>query len=303
MPSIVAVFAYNRFEHFKRTIAALRKNTLARQSDIVIFSDGPRQKHDEGPVENIRQFARNMDGFNSIRLIARESNLGLARSIITGVHSIFTENETVIVLEDDLLTSPDFLTFMNDCLDVFRDDEKIFSVSGYSPDIGIPVDYAEDIYLSYRPNAWGWATWKDRWNAIDWTVNDFDTFIRDRQSIAAFNRAGQDATTMLLKQMTGKINSWAIRFHYACHRRNGFCVYPVRSKIRNTGTDGSGTNLRGTRKYDLSYELKETPYVLSPAIEPDDNILKNFARFFRPSILRKMINYFKLRRYRISGKL
>lgn len=296
----VVIFTYNRPEHLKKTIEALKDNHLADQSELIVFSDGPRNKEDEKPIQEIRHFINSLDGFKNIQITAREKNLGLARSIISGVDSVFEKSEKVIVLEDDLITSSDFLNFMNDCLNTFEADDKIFSASGYTPRISIPDDYPEDVYLSYRPNSWGWATWKNRWQSVDWTVGDFDTFIHDNKSISAFNKSGKDVTIMLLKQMTGKINSWAIRFTYACYKKNAYCVYPRISRIKNIGTDGSGTHVRKTRKYDISRKLLDTPYDLNPNVSVNEEIINNFAAFFKPSLIRMGINYFKLKKHLLS---
>ena len=298
----VVIFTYNRFEHFKKTIGALEKNHLAGQSEIIIFIDGPRVNSDEISIQKIREFSNSIVGFKNIQIVARDVNIGLAQSIILGINTVFEKYENVIVLEDDLVTSPDFLNFMNDCLNVYRDDEKIFSISGFSPNIRIPKAYTESVYLSYRPNSWGWATWRNIWNSVDWAVEDFSTFIHNKQSISEFNRAGKDSTIMLLKQMTGKINSWAIRFHFACFNRKGFCIYPVRSKINNLGTDGSGTNLRKTRKYDIPYNLEDAHYVLNPSVQINKEILNNFSAFFKPSLFRRTINYFKLTKYYLTQR-
>jgi hypothetical protein len=298
----IVIFTYNRFEHFKTTITALKKNHLAYQSEIIIFIDGPRDSADEISVQKIREFASTIDGFKNTQIVARDANLGLAQSIILGINTVFETYENVIVLEDDLVTSPDFLNFMNDCLDVYRDNKKIFSISGFSPHISIPKAYSENVYLSYRPNSWGWATWRNIWNTVDWAVEDFSTFIHNKQSISEFNKSGKDSTIMLLKQMTGKINSWAIRFHFACFMKNGFCIYPVRSKVKNLGTDGSGTHLRKTKKYDIPYDLEDAQYVLNPSVQINEEILNNFSTFFKPSIFRRTLNYFKLKKYYLTQR-
>ncbi len=297
----IILFTYNRPEHLKKSLKALKENYIAKESDLLIFSDGPVCLTDEAPILEIRNFLYSLDGFKNIRIIERDHNLGLAQSIIQGVDFVFEKSEKVIVLEDDLITSPDFLSFMNDCLDTFEKPGRVFSIAGYSPGIDIPGDYTEDTYLSYRPSSWGWATWKDRWLSVDWSVKDFSRFILDKESIRDFNKSGKDSTIMLLKQMTGKINSWAIRFHYACYKRNGLCVYPRISRIQNTGTDGSGTHLRKTRKYDVPMELSDTAYVLNPDVRLNEKILKNFSTFFTPSLIRRTINYLKLRKYYINS--
>lgn len=293
----VVLFTYNRLEHLRQTIEALKGSELAVESELYIFSDGARTIQDKETISDVRHFLDSVTGFKNVRIKARKENMGLAESVITGVNEVLQQHDRVIVLEDDLVTSPDFLSYMNDCLSVFESRSDIFSISGYSPNISIPDTYKYDIYLSYRPNSWGWATWKDRWQKVDWAVSDFESFISKKHLRKNFERGGRDAAIMLLRQMTGRINSWAIRFYYACHKQNGVCIYPVVSRLRNIGTDGSGTNLGRTNKYNIPYELGQASSSLDPDIQINQEITQNFARFYKPSTIRRIINYIKIRSY------
>jgi len=285
----IVIFVYNRPKHLRQTIAALQKNYLAQTSEVIIFSDGPKEGEDPSVINEIREFICSIKGFRSIMLNYNINNIGLAESIIQGMDIIFRVYDSAIVLEDDLITSPDFLRYINDCLVVYKDDRRIFSISGYSPNIDLR-DYDQDIYLTPRPCSWGWATWRDRWNKVDWEVKDFKQFIHNRRLRKEFNQGGKDSSMMLLKQICGGIDSWAIRFYYSCFKHGGYCVYPVTSKVKSTGVDGSGSHIGRTSKYDLPYELQSSPYVLTHAWVSED-VVKRFANFYRPSVLRRVINY------------
>ena len=157
MKTPIILFTYNRPDHTRRTVEALQNNFLARYFDLIIFSDGG-----DG-IKEVRRFIDQITGFKSVTIVKRKTNYGLARNVIEGVSDVFKMYKRVIVLEDDLLTSPDFLNFMMDCLDFYK---GVFSISGYAPDIHIPKSYTQDTYLSHRPNSWGWATWRSRWNSV-----------------------------------------------------------------------------------------------------------------------------------------
>jgi GR25 family glycosyltransferase involved in LPS biosynthesis len=297
----VVLFVYNRPEHTKQTVVSLQKNKIAAQSELFIYSDGSKNRDDKKAVDEVRNYLRTIKGFGKIKIIERKKNKGLAKSIISGTNEIINKYGKVIVLEDDLLLSNNFLSYMNDCLKFYQNDKRIFSISGYSAASQIPLNYDKDIFLFYRINSWGWATWADRWNNVDWEVGDFDTFIRNKKERRNFDRGGEDSTIMLLKQMQGKINSWAIRFNYACYKNNGLNIYPVRSKVFNAGTDGSGTHISKTTKYKT--ELNENDYVLSKDIHINREIIDSYKKLlFTPSIFRKVINYLKLRRALFSKK-
>ena len=127
----VVLFTYNRIEHLKQTIAALQKNDLAEKSELYVFSDGPSTPKDVNSIEEIRRYLNSVKGFKNIQIHAQDSNMGLAKSIISGINSIFENYDNVIVLEDDLVTSASFLKYMNNCLSVYGANPNIFSISGY----------------------------------------------------------------------------------------------------------------------------------------------------------------------------
>ncbi|TAG42976.1 MAG: glycosyltransferase, partial [Cytophagia bacterium] len=150
----VLIFAYNRFEHLQKTIESLSKNYLANQSEIFIYSDGEKTIKDHEKIKEIRTYLKNLKGFKKINLIFRAENLGLANSIIKGVSEIITIHKKVIVLEDDMISTPDFLNFMNDALLFYEAEKKIFTISGYNFPIKIPQNYQEDVFITQRASSW-----------------------------------------------------------------------------------------------------------------------------------------------------
>ena len=99
----VVFFVYNRLDHTAKTIEALKKNTLANESDLIIYSDGAKNDSSKQHVDQVREFIDTIYGFKSIKIIKRENNLGLANSVIRGVSEVIKEYKKVIVLEDDLI--------------------------------------------------------------------------------------------------------------------------------------------------------------------------------------------------------
>lgn len=248
----VVLFVYNRLEHTKQTIEALQRNHLADQSDLFIFSDGPKNISQEIKVAQVREFIKRISGFRSVRIIEQEINIGLANSIISGITKVIDDYGKVIVLEDDIITSEDFLVYMNKGLDTFQDDDRIWSVTGYGYPIDIPDNYTCMNYLFVRPCSWGWGTWKSRWEVIDWEVKDFKSFVKDKNQIRRFNLGGEDLFDMLKAQMNGEINSWAIRWAYAAFKSDKDTIHPCSSKVVNIGFDGTGEHCRMVGKFDVT---------------------------------------------------
>lgn len=287
----VLIFAYNRFEHLKKTIESLSKNHLAIESEIFIFSDGAKNTEDTKKITEIRNYLKNIDGFKKINLIFRENNLGLANSIIGGVSEIIKIHQKVIVLEDDMISTPDFLNFMNDALSFYQKEEKIFTISGYTFPITIPIDYQKDVFITQRACSWGWATWVDRWEKADWQMNDYQDFIKNKTQKKQFKAIGKDLIIMLKKQQKGLINSWAIRWIYTHFKHNAFCLFPIHSKIQNIGADNTGTHTPETKKFEVI--LKDEKYEFVPQIKENPIITKNMSLFFKPNLLKKIMYFLK----------
>ena len=244
----ILLFTYKRLEVLKQTIAALEKNPLAKSSDLYIFSDGPKEEFDRQQVANVRTFLKTIKGFKKVAIKESSVNKGLANSIISGVTEVMKFSDSVIVLEDDLLTTPNFLSFMNTSLMNYKNTQKVFSISGYSFDLGLKSPPLDETYFLYRGWSWGWATWRDRWSAVDWEIKDYESFKNDKKRKTEFAQGGSDVNKMLQSQMEGSLDSWAIRWFYHQFKVDGLTLYPVYSKIYNNGFDAYATHTTGSNK-------------------------------------------------------
>ena len=289
----IALFTYNRPIHTQKTLDALCNNPGAGQSRLVIFSDGAKDDTSESQVRLVRRICKGVHGFKEVVLVEREANLGLAANIISGLTELFITEEALIVLEDDLVTSPGFLLYMNRAIDFYRD-RKVFSICGYTPPSVVPDGYPYATYLIPRVGSWGWATWRNRWEMADWEVRDFNRFIFSNDEINEFNRAGNDLTPMLIKQHLGKNNSWAIRFAYAGFRQQLATVYPVQSLVINLGADGSGTHMKQSNRY----KSQVTDYIDTESFCADDyfekSVIEKFKKFYDTSLFRQVLNHLLL---------
>ena len=275
----IVIFVYRR--EIGRLIKTLKSDPLAAQSDLIVFSDGPRDDSDAEDVTRVRASLQNIDGFKSIRVVSSTHNKGLAASIIDGVTEVIDQYGKIIVLEDDLVVSKDFLQYMNDALAYFENDARVWSVSGYGanlPDLG---QYTHDIYLAPRANSWGWATWKDRWDKTDWEVLGFDALRQDKQLQTAFNRGGNDLYRMLDLQMNGRIDSWAIRWSYSQFKYGMYTVFPVVSKVANEGfADGRGAHNNDTAALKWHVDLRTKSSVVFEPVEVNAVVLEAFKKYY-----------------------
>ncbi len=277
----IALFVFNRPEHTKQTVESLKQNPLAIQSELYVFADGPRDSRDEAKVNAVREYIDSLDGFGKVTINKQTANCGLAGSVIAGVSEVIRRHGKVIAVEDDLRFSPHFLDYMNDALTRYEHDTRVFSIGGYSPPLAIPGGYDEDSYLSYRCCTWGWATWEDRWQKVDWEVADFDAFIRDQKMVDRFNRGGDDMSQILKMQMAGQVSSWGIRWDYAHFKHDAYCFRPAYSIVANTGNDGTGIHCGATDKFDVPLNTKAIRTFPAPGeLQLSEEINRRFATFY-----------------------
>jgi len=280
----VVLFVYNRPWHTQQMIEALQKNELASESELYIYSDASKNEFATENVIRVRDYIKTIDGFKRITTIERNKSWGLANSIIDGVTKTVNDYGRVIVLEDDLVTSPYFLRFMNEGLNFYQDNPDIMSISGYTLPpacMKFPKTFTDDVYLNYRNSSWGWATWADRWSLVDWEITDFHQFMNDPEQQRLFNHGGDDLTDMLKAQMMGKINSWAIRFSYAHFKQRMYSVCPHYSYVSNIGHDGTGTHCGETHVFenDLSRAKRTSNFV--EKIQINEDVMLAFQKFYQ----------------------
>lgn len=276
----LCLFTFNRIEETKRTVEALKNNYLAHETELYIFSDGPKNETTVILVNEVREYLRNVTGFRKIEIMESEVNLGLANSIISGVSMVLKKYGKAIVLEDDLITSKNFLDYMNQALDFYENDPEIISVSGYTLDLP-SLPGPNDFYFGIRASSWGWGTWSNRWENIDWEIKGYSDFIKDSKRISRFNSGGSDLAGMLKNQVEGKIDSWAIRFCFSQFNQNLKTVFPTVSKLRSIGFSGLATHTKGTSRFDTPIDSGEKrDFVFDKFLNLDDKLIREFKNKF-----------------------
>lgn len=263
----IILFTYNRLSHTEQTIDALRKNELAKNSELFIYSDGGKDEDSWNKVNGIRQYLESVVGFKNITIIKRDVNIGLAQNIIDGVTKIINQYGKIIVLEDDIVTSPYFLNFMNDSLDFYEKTSKIWHISGWN--YPISDENLEDVFLYRTMNCWGWATWKDRWNNYEKNPQKFISIFSEKD-ICEFNL--DNATNFweqVEKNHNKQMNTWAIFWYAIIFKNQGLCLNPTQSFVENIGFDGTGTNTGPRDNY--SSNLSRPNY----KIRFENNLIEN----------------------------
>lgn len=275
----IVLFVYNRLWHTRQTIEALQRNELARESELFIYSDGPRPGVEE-KVKEVREYLKTIQGFKSLTIIERDKNVGLANNIIEGVTNIVNKYGRIIVLEDDMVTSSGFLTYMNEGLQLYANEERVASIHGYIYPVKHPEKLPETFFIR-GADCWGWATWTRAWRYFEPDGQKLLDELKKRKLTKEFDFGGAfPYTTMLKDQIQGKNNSWAIRWHASIFLRDMLTLYPRYSLVQNIGMDNSGTHCGTIHVFDTSL----VSHIVVKKIEVKESFLarksiKNYLRY------------------------
>jgi len=280
MTAPITLFAYSRPDHTQRTVEALQKNLLASESDLIIYSDAARSPAKQAAVDEVRSYLATIAGFRSVTINHRPENYGLAKSIIQGVTEVLRQSDRIIVLEDDLVTSPFFLTYMNEALDRFAEDERVASIHGYVYPV---VQHLPEAFFLRGADCWGWATWRRGWADFNSDGQYLLDELKQRKLIPAFNFNGAYSYSEMLEgQIKGTNDSWAVRWHASAFLVGKLTLYPGRSLVHNIGNDNSGTHCSDSALHDIV--LSRTPIDLNNIeVEPSEVGRHAFEKFFRKS--------------------
>lgn len=245
----IVLFVFNRLSHTQQTINALKKNTLSNLSDLIIYSDAPKTQEQTQSVQQVRDYIKQVNGFKTVTIVEREINFGLAKSIIEGVTEVCEKYGRIIVLEDDLETSPYFLQYMNDALDIYKDINDVMHVSGYMFPIS-GVQALPETFFMRTTTCWGWATWNRAWKSFKKDLSITSEFTNTM--INKFNLEGSyDYWAHVRLNEKGILNTWAIFWYASVFQKNGLCLHPAISMVSNIGNDNTGSHCMETSQYDV----------------------------------------------------
>lgn len=274
----ILLFVYNRPEHVRRCVASLLANDLAGESELFVFSDAAKDEAAKSAVDEVRHFIRYIDGFKAVHIVERTENWGLARNIIDGVTSLVNQFGRVIVLEDDLIVSPYFLQFMNDALEIYKDEERVGHIQAcdFTKNPSLP-----DTFLIKWTGSWGWGTWSRAWKHFNPNGQQLLNELTRRKLTHRFDFNGKyDFTRMLRRQIEGKNNSWAIRWNASLFLADILSLNVGKSLIQNEGFDGSGTNCGSGNLYDSDLWMKPLPVVKISPIQENQEARYAFEHYY-----------------------
>lgn len=279
----VVLFVYNRPDHTRQVLEALRQNDLADQTELFIYADAPKNPNDPqllAQVDAVRKLIREQQWTAKVHIIERTENKGLAASIIEGVGHTLERFDRVIVLEDDICVSKGFLKFMNDALQVYADDDQVMHISGYIYPYNKRIQVKEDTLFLKINTCWGWATWKRAWKYFNPDTQFHLRRWHSPEDRHKFDIEGHACYYLQLEQNSqGIINSWAVKWYASWLDAGGYSLCPKKSLVRNIGNDGTGIHSLSTNKFDM--ELAEGLTVQKLPVIEHLAVRKSIDRFYK----------------------
>lgn len=273
----IILFVYNRLAHTQQVIAALKENMLSAESELYIYSDAAKNADAIPLVNALRSYLTTITGFKSVHICLRETNLGVDENTILGVTEVINKHGKAIVLEDDLVTSPWFLKFMNEALDFYENKDEVASIHGYVYPIAQGL---KEVFFIKGADCWGWATWKRAWNLFE---HDGAKLLEKILTQGLQKEFDFDNTYPYVKaleqQATGNTTHWDIRWYASMFIAEKLTLYPGQSLVKNIGHDASGTHCGESNSYDVTLSL--SPLAVETEIIADPEAYRAFADFLR----------------------
>ncbi len=295
----IVIFVFKRPRHTQSLLNSLAQCDEAKFSEVVIYSDGPKNPEDAeetGAIDQVREICIKEDRFKSVKLIKQQKNHGLANSIIKGVSNVIEEYGKVIVLEDDMIVSPFFLDYMNSALNLYENDNSVGCIHAWNYQMD-SSNISEETFFLPGADCWGWATWRRSWKLFESDGAKLLQKIIDQKLEFSFNRRDTMPFVLMLKdQITGKNDSWAIRWHASLFLENRFCLHPVNSLVENIGMDGSGTHcddVQIPQKMGGKIQLRKIPISESEWFYSEFEAIQDKSKVLKTPIWQRLLNFLR----------
>lgn len=301
----VIVTVYDRLQHFKKCIEALKRNKLAAESELYVVSDAPGKPEHTLRIEQVRDYTRTIAGFKKVRFVFREENFGANRSFLDITRQVLDDHGRFIFLEDDVVAAPGFLDFMNGGLNFYEHEKRVFSIAAFTLPIEFPPTFKGDVFFLPSNCPWGFATWKDRWTKADLSNSDRYTLaMQDRKLRKKLISTGRYMMQVLKSDSLGWIQAPDVRVAYHQFTHDVYTVYPRETKTVNIGLDGSGLH-SGTdrkKKYCVQPARSEVPVVFDAEVRLDTDIVRRIRDFQNGSLMEHVVNVLRSAKRRLIHK-
>lgn len=233
----VLLIGFNRPENMRSVINAVR--TAAPRS-VYLAVDGPRSgaTRDAEKVQATRDLVQEIDWPCEVHTLFHEVNLGCAEGVSGAITWFFEQVSEGIILEDDIVPTPDFFSFMTEMLNRYRDDHRVFSVTGSNRIPATTFNTTNQYRFCSVPQVWGWATWRDRWKTYSLDISGWRKQLPAKKLLRTVGGSPEafvlwSANFDLMARM--KVDTWDLQLVYCAMRQTGLTVTPNMNLVTNIG--------------------------------------------------------------------
>lgn len=270
MNTPVVLLIYKREECTKKLITALRE---VAPTHLYIVADGAKPG-EEKLVAQTRNVIECIDWPCKIEKIYAAKNLGLRERVVSGLNTVFAQEETVIILEDDCIPDPSFFPFCETLLKKYQDNPLVVSISGanalmesYKPE--------ESYYFSRYFYAWGWATWRRAWQEVyDPSLSTWPS-IKAKKGLKSIlhDHVMELYWSMIFSmQHARQVDSWAYGFEYGLMTKEKLAIIATTNLVTNIGEGEGATHTKQKDKLLNQRSREMTSPLIHPAIIARDQI-------------------------------
>ena len=248
------LLSFNRPDTTEQVLATLQ---TAQPPELFVFSDGPRGDV-EGEAEKVEQTRKLVDDMVDwaprIHRRYNDHNQGLFLGVSGAIDWFFSRVPEGIILEDDCVAHPDFFGYCDQLLERYRDDERVWCISGDNS-VDLPISGGASYGFIRDPLIWGWATWARAWRHFDPELSEWSDIRgtdRERQMYPDPVERRVRRKTFDSYHASG-IDAWGYRWKYTVHLAGGLVAVPRVNLVSNIGwnrpdaTHTSGDSLRAAK--------------------------------------------------------
>jgi len=265
----VLFLVFNRLDTTKQVFEAIKK---AKPPRLYVAADGARETK-EGEAEKVKSvreyIMQNIDWKCEVKTLFREKNLGCGFAPASAITWFFEHEEMGIILEDDCLPSQSFFWFCEELLERYKDDERIFILSGYNRQNSWKQE-KNDYFFSHFGGIWGWASWRRAWRHYDFYMLDIEHFVADNYFEMLLGKKLGRIRQNLIRNSLQRHNesAWDYQWAYARHKNSGMACVPNVSLIENIGfgddaTHTFGINNDNVKKHEINFPLRNNKFIVT----------------------------------------
>ncbi len=264
----IAVIGFKRPKHIQETLYALSQNYSIDKAPLYIFIDGARDDPKEKQLVQQTQETSKAFPWKGKKIIhASPHNKGLQNAVRHAIDITLTDYKSIIVVEDDIVTSPYFYNFISAGLTQYENNQSIGAICGHVYSISRKIFNPHSPFFLKHFCCWGWATWRDRWNSLCWDAQKLNQSLNRNKKKELDYGHSRWVSGILKAQMNGYINTWDVQTGVSLFLQNRFCLYPPETLTNNIGWRNDGLSTHALSEYNPNAPMAYINITIPPSLQ------------------------------------